>query len=366
MLTATARDASGVSVGGLKKISKLLWAAAPILIGVAVFIWGMTTGSEWSTGPPDLRGNAMLARRAEGDRLVVVMHREEDQVHRTRGAGPPPRQHFEVHGFSVDPLAPVWRRRLATEHTVHANGGDTRMLGVDGDRVWFFLLREPIAVSIGDGALVANAAMIEAANPALAGLLSSEKSAYAFHDGLVLTATDATRHRIAPGTLRAEPWSPPVQRGTPKEWEEHNAAMERWAADAGVSGTEAFQTPEGLLREVGATKPIGVADPDGALMLHPKQPSAETPLHVARIDRNDATIWDVALPIAAIRQLWDTPDAVVMIGPESPRADQTNPRALLVALATANGAIQSYAVEADERANDAVDGAAPESQAAAE
>lgn len=112
-----------------------------------------------------------------------------------------------VDAWRLDAISaqPVWRKRLSTE-----SGGSTlelALLGADGDRLWIFR-REPLALSIEKGEVLAGAAAIEARNPALRGVLPKAVGHYRFFDGhgLALTAADARAWLLDAQTLAAVPW----------------------------------------------------------------------------------------------------------------------------------------------------------------
>jgi hypothetical protein len=79
------------------------------------------------------------------------------------------------------------------------------ILGLDGGTLWMFV-REPLAVSVADGTILADGARLEALNPALAGKRVDEQGYVAFGgQGLQLTLTDTTQWVVHGDTLGAEP-----------------------------------------------------------------------------------------------------------------------------------------------------------------
>ena len=99
----------------------------------------------------------------------------------------------------------------------------------------------------------------------------------------------------------------------------------------------------------GSVEPLRVADPDGAFVLH-RDLSGYTGSWRSRGSISPAnTLWDVALPIAEIEQLWQLGDAVLMVGPQqvSPGTPSAAPHAALIALDARDGSIRSTDLESD-------------------
>jgi hypothetical protein len=365
---------------------------AVLLVALAL----MSGCSKWEMGPAQQRGAALLVSDPAGDRLLVLVQRSERDAYKSRGAGPGARQHLELHALALDSLEPLWQRRLATWSSEHDGSEGARMVAPDGDRVWVFL-REIAAVSAADGSVVADAARVAAENPALAGRLPAEARGYEWHDGLVVAATDGTRHRIAPGGLRAEPWTKPEPK-RPRDETEYQEMQTQYALAATTRGREAFQIaggaigdgwlgvldPEeaksfshygvmpaqrrddaavrrfhaarrsgarwievapigaggsfvraGLLRASGGLAPIALEAPAGALLLH--QPGAE--LRLARVDAQASEQWEIALPLGEIEEVHAGQTSIALIGlTPIPEGGDADPERLLVSIDTATGA----------------------------
>src|SRR6185503_1394670 len=80
-----------------------------------------------------------------------------------------------------------------------------QILGADRTTLWLFI-REPIAVSLRDGALLGDGVRIEAANPALAGKRVDQDGYVAFGaQGLQLTLSDSTQWVVDGETFHAQP-----------------------------------------------------------------------------------------------------------------------------------------------------------------
>lgn len=372
------------------------FAAWVAVLAISLAIPSGVACSKWELGAAQPRGDALLVPHPDGDRLLLLLQREERDVHKQRNVGPGRRQHFELNALDAATLAPLWRRRVATRQSEFDGDTGERLVALDGERVWAFV-GGPIAFAAADGNVVADAAAIAAANPALAGRLPDEPRGLAWKDGLVLTATDGSRHRIAPGGLRAEPWSPPepprprdelayqelqarselamrsealrsfqiaggsfgdawlgvldaieakafayhgatpVQRrddGARRSFHRATRAGRRWTAPAPI-GSGQLWTEAGLLREAGAFEPIRLDAPEGALLLHRR----DALLRIVRVDLAARVLFDVALPIAEVEQVLAARSSVVLLGRAPAQSEGGAPPLLAVALGPADGSV---------------------------
>jgi hypothetical protein len=354
--------------------------------------------SRWELGEAQPRGDALLVPHADGDRLLLLVQREERDVHKPRNAGPGRRQHFELHAIDAATLLPLWSRRVASKQSEFDGNTGERLVALDGERVWAFV-GGSLVLAAADGSLVADAAKLAAENPALAGRLPDEPRDLAWKDGLVLTATDGSQHRIAPGAWRAEAWSPPetprprdeleyqemqaqsslsmrvdglrsfqiagggfgdrwlgvldafeaksfafhgatpVQRrddGARRTFHRATRAGRRWIQPTPI-GSGQLWTHAGLLREAGAFEPIRLAEPDGALLLHRR----DGVLHLVRADLEARVLYDVPLPLAEIEQVLAGSVALTMIGRAAPPPDGGDAKRLAVAFSIADASIVS-------------------------
>lgn len=78
---------------------------------------------------------------------------------------------IDLWALDAGDLKPVWRSRIS--HKEQSNLRDAALLGIDGDTAWVHA-GQPLALSVRDGALLADAAMLVERNPGLAGLLPDE------------------------------------------------------------------------------------------------------------------------------------------------------------------------------------------------
>jgi len=375
------------------------WIVSVVLVFALL---GASACSKWEMGPAQQRGSALLVPDPAGDRLLVLVQRSERDAYKSRSAGPGARQHLELHALALDSLEPLWQRRLASWESEHDGSEGARLVALDGDRVWVFL-REIAAVSTADGSVVADAARIAGENPSLAGKLPSEARGYEWHDGLVVAATDGRRHRIAPGGLRAEPWTKPEPE-RPRDETAYQEMQTQYALASTTRGRQAFQIAggaigdgwlgvldpaeakgfayagvmpsqtrddalrrrfhtarragrrwveiapigdetflrAGLLRASGSLEPIRLEAPAGALLLH--QPGTE--LRLVRVDTKASPQWEIAVPLAEIEDVLAGARAVALIGlTPVPAEGPAEPERLLVSVDTATGAQQVRPVE---------------------
>jgi hypothetical protein len=158
--------------------------------------------------PAELRGPVLRTAQGGADRVYLLTTQSERIIPLRTGFRRPAarlRQMLHVDLWAVDAATaqPAWRRRV---RTFEDRGALTyAMLGVDGGTLWLFV-REPIGIALRDGAIVADGARIEAANPSLAGKRVDQDGYVAFGgQGLQLTLTDATQWVVHGGSLAAEP-----------------------------------------------------------------------------------------------------------------------------------------------------------------
>jgi hypothetical protein len=195
----------------------LLLASLLSYIGYLAIVLGPDVtslrASDWLRGyerilqPAERRG-AVLRTQDGGDRLYFLTTQAERIVPLWIGRRSPVSQprhllHVDLWALDAATAQPVWRRRLRTFED--AGVLDFQLLGADNGVLWLFV-RQPIGVAMGDGAIVADGAAIERANPAMAGKRVDEAGYVAFGgQGLQLTLDDATQWLIDGRTLAARP-----------------------------------------------------------------------------------------------------------------------------------------------------------------
>ncbi len=109
--------------------------------------------------------------------------------------------HWDLWGFNGSDLSRRWVTRLATIERGQRNL-QAAILGVSNGVAWL-LADGLMAVSIEDGHVIGDAAMIESRNSALLGKMPTARSQILFDDGLILIAADGQRFRIDGTTLLA-------------------------------------------------------------------------------------------------------------------------------------------------------------------
>lgn len=173
--------------------------------------------------PPDPQGPAALVDDAGAKRLWLLSKQEEERQvsfgSTRRGGGWRTDTFFHFRLQAIDPATarPLWTRTLVTYGDADAAGSqsevigsavDARLLGQEGDVVWLRIDATPYAVDAATGEVIGDGAAIEAANPALAGLLPREAKFLGFDRGLAFTAADAQPWVVRGRDLKAEPWVP--------------------------------------------------------------------------------------------------------------------------------------------------------------
>lgn len=208
--------------GGFRLASRLLVA---LLLALAVGYLGylaIVLGddlpelrfSDWWRGyerilePAERRGAPLRAAQSGADRIYFLTTQSERIIPLRLGRRGGARRirdllHVDLWALDSATLHVVWKQRLRTFEDRGALNHE--LLGADGDTLWLFV-REPLGVALGDGAVVADGARIESANPAMAGKRVDEAGYVAFGaQGLQLTLNDATQWVVDGRTFLAQP-----------------------------------------------------------------------------------------------------------------------------------------------------------------
>lgn len=342
---------------------KKLWVLLPVVVAVAIFAWLQFSGPSWVLRAPQPFGAAMLVPGADGDRLLFLLQREEVDQHKSRGVGPGPRQLYQLRAYSVATLQPDWTTTLLREDGGHPQIDEMRLLERDGDRVWVFV-REPVLVSIADGAVVPGATgWVAPPKPE-----AEKPKTWDDYDAIqarqsLAFGSEAMRYRIA-GGLFGDVWF-----GVSSESEVAKLDGRRFTpvlddGDLGRALYEArrendrFVDPRrvgdetflggGLLRMRGSVEPLRATDPDGAFVLHHEVSPDADDWRVARVDLAGQVLWDVALPITAIDQVFQSGDTLLMTGPQQLAPDaHPDPHEWLIALDARDGSIRTTDLESN-------------------
>ena len=190
--------------------SKRVIAALALLAGVAlvVAITALSVlNSKPIATPADIIGSPVRAASAKGDRVYILT--SQWKTYRPGVGRLSTRPTYtdlliDVWAFGAGDAKPAWRTRLETKRS-GVNMGRA-LLGADGGRLWVLGQGGLSGLSLDDGAVTADAARIEAANPQLKGLLPKEERYYRFDAaGLGFTAQDGRAWRIDGKTLAARP-----------------------------------------------------------------------------------------------------------------------------------------------------------------
>ena len=175
---------------------------------LATLDWAaLMRGYERILEPAELRGPPLRTAQGGVDRVYLLTTQSERIVPLRLGrvAAMKARQllHVDVWAFDASTGQPAWRRRVRSFEDRGLLNFET--LGADGVTLWLFV-REPLAVSLQDGALVADGARIEAANPSMAGKRVDQPGYVAFGaQGLQLTLSDSTQWIVDGDTFAAQP-----------------------------------------------------------------------------------------------------------------------------------------------------------------
>lgn len=166
--------------------------------------------------PPERLGPPGLVVHADESRLWLLLKQEEQKRisistgrYSSGSSRRETRYHFELHCYDTRTAEPLWKKRLLTLKDGEAgHSAQGRILGQDGDKVWIFLKDQPIALSPADGSVLAGREAIEQRNAQLKGLLPSELEFYTFDNGLVITAADALRYKVASSDYMTARYTP--------------------------------------------------------------------------------------------------------------------------------------------------------------
>lgn len=245
---------------GLGRVVGLL-AVVAILAAIAAGVWYVVAGGSGVVPSPASVADAPVRMvTPDGDRVYLMT--SQWRTFRTRGTRSGTsytRLFVDVWGFDAANAKPVWRTRIADERG-GVNMG-RKLLGAHGGVLWLLDGKELVGLSPKDGSRIADAATLEAANPALRGVVPAEDRYYRFDpQGLSFTAADGRDWRLTGSGSASAPDGPRLdidgQRAPPKP------GVYLPARNAGGNGSWAFYS-RGL--NVGNTMWLGLlAEPEVA------------------------------------------------------------------------------------------------------
>jgi len=185
--------------------------------GVLVLAALLSSCNRSTFRPPEREGPLGLVQHEQKPQLWLILKQEEQ---RSRHLGGGSRSigkwitdiyyHFDLQAHDPATAERLWKKRLLTvKDDAGGRTAQARLLGQEGEVVWFFLNDGPVAISSKDGSKLADASLIEQRNPNLRDLVPKDLDFYAYDGGLVITAADARRFRIRGPDYTAEPYTPP-------------------------------------------------------------------------------------------------------------------------------------------------------------
>lgn len=178
-----------------------------VLIGIGT--WRLVSNMQPIASPAGIVGPPVRAATPDGDRVMLLTSQWRSFNAPSRGLN---RRTYtdllmDVWAFDAATGKPVWRRRISADRSGVNMGRE--ILGAQDGVLWVLQPTGLLGLSTLDGAVVADTAKIEAANPALKGLLPTEAQYYVFDaGGLRLTAADGRKWRLAGAGLKAVADSP--------------------------------------------------------------------------------------------------------------------------------------------------------------
>jgi hypothetical protein len=196
-----------------------LWLALRSDEGVDIGVADIVRGEVRRLEPMQPAGAPLRTAQGGVDRVYVLGSQSETIVplrlfpdHGPRA----PRQYLHVDLWAIDAATArlAWRKRLRTYEGNARRNMDLRafdLLGADGGTLWLSV-REPLAVSLSDGRVLADGARIDALNARLAGKRVDRPGYMAFgRNGLQLTLDDATQWNIDSADFSARPREVPAR-----------------------------------------------------------------------------------------------------------------------------------------------------------
>jgi len=190
-----------------------IWLALRSDEGADIGLADLVRGEARRLEPMQPAGAPLRTDQGGADRVYLLSTQQETivplRLRRSLNAREP-RQllHVDLWAIDVADAKLAWRKRLRTYEGQARRGIDLRsfdLFGADRGTLWLNV-REPLAVALSDGRILADGARIEAVNPRLAGKRVDRAGYVAFGShGLQLTLDDATQWNIDGTDFSARP-----------------------------------------------------------------------------------------------------------------------------------------------------------------
>lgn len=306
---------------------------------------------------PRLSGDALLVGAPAKPAVIVLASHWEYTWRSGTGRGAWVRGdgilHWDVFAFDAHTL----ERRFVTRISSIRSGGrgnQESILGAEGGVIWV-LADRLVGVSEKDGAIVADAASLEEKEPRLKGMVPNDIGRFAFDGGLIVTASDARRWRMAgpnvtvteveAGSVTPEPtqtvWlpngdMPPYQslkrrsvviEGTwygmgvreeldkfagPSEWDQDFREPRRyrlWSGPAsrrqelkeGASSHDYLQGGLLIQEAKGRDRVVGIAKPYRLLVLHQDRVDRRAKQTLTCVNLDATQCWSASLDVSTVR-----------------------------------------------------------------
>lgn len=206
----------------------------------AAILWFVIAGGGLAPSSASVQGPPVRAATAAGDRVFLITSQWRTVRSGFRSSGTSyTKLYVDVWGFDARTAKPVWRRRIVDDRRGVNRGRE--ILGVQAGILWLFDGKQLLGLSPADGSVVADAAALEAANPALNGLTPTELRYIRFDpQGLSFTAADGRDWRLTGQGAATKPDGARLDLDAQRAPPRPGVALR--ARIAGGNGTWAFYT----------------------------------------------------------------------------------------------------------------------------
>ena len=164
--------------------------------------------------PPERSGPIGLVDTGSGKQAWLATTQEEERSRHVGGGRhsigrlvTEYHYHLRLQAHDAGNAQRLWLKELRVLRDKEGGmGAQIRVLGQQGEVVWVWVHDQAMALSARDGAVLADRAALEQANPDVAAMLPRELKYYTWTGDLVVTLADARRMRIAVPGFRARPY----------------------------------------------------------------------------------------------------------------------------------------------------------------